>query len=532
MDQNQDAETVVNKKKPWQFWLTLISLCAITFLCSFDVSTIAVALPRITSELNAADKYIWIANSFVLSQTVIQPPLAQLCNIFGRQTPMILAIVLFTIGAGVAGGAQSAAGLIAGRTIQGLGSGAILVLVEVIVCDLVPLRERGTYTGIILSFTAIGTLAGPVVAGALADSNWRWIFYLNIPFAGAVLGVLIFCLRLHYSKSPWRTALTRIDWVGNFLFIGSVCSVLLGLIVGGTQYPWSSYHVVVPIVLGTIGYICFHIWEYYCKEPSVPAHLFQNRTSVAGFYMVFISSMLVQWVSFVWPIYFQGVRKTTPLKAGINTLPYLAFLVPSASIAGVLLSKFGRYRPLHAIGFCLALIGPGLNTLLTSTTPTGVWVLFQMVDAIGRAFLFPTVLPSILTALPEADVATATGMYSFLRSFGFVWGFTVPGIILNTIFDVSSISDAAVRENFAHGRAYQAATGAYIKSLPPKVQGEVVHAYLEALRPIWIAVIAFGATGLLAVAVEKHIPLRVELQTEFGLKTEKDKSETKKELHA
>lgn len=524
----EKATSVPDNTKTWQFWLALLSLCAISFCCSFDVSTIAVALPRITSELDGAANYIWIANCFVLAQTIIQPPVAQLCNIFGRQLPMVVAIAIFALGSGVAGGAASTTGLIAGRTVQGLGSGAILVLTEVIVCDLVPLRERGKYCGIVLSFTAIGTLAGPVAGGALADENWRWIFYLNIPISGAVLLVLVFCLRLRYTKNPWTQALARIDWIGNILFITSVCAVLVGLISGGNDHPWSSSRVIVPIVLGAAGLAGFHVWEHYHKEPSVPSRLFGNRTSVAGFFIVFISSMLVQWVSFVWPIYFQGVRKTSPLRAGINTLPYLAFLIPTAAIAGVLLSKFGHYRPLHFLGFCLSILGPALNLLLSSSTATGVWVVFQMVDSIGRALLFPTVLPSILAALPETDVATATGMYSFLRSFGFVWGFTIPGIIFNDQFDPSGISDATVRHTLSGGRAYQFANGAYIRSLPLNVQDKVVMAYLKALKGVWIAASAFGVTGLFAVLVEKHIPLRTELETEFGLKLEiqdKDASE-------
>ncbi|OCL02125.1 MFS general substrate transporter [Glonium stellatum] len=524
VQETSDHDHPEKTRKSWQFVLALVSLCLIAFASSFDGSTINVALPRITHELNAADKYIWIANCFVLSQTVIQPPLAQLCNIFGRRSPVIAAVAIFALGSGIAGGSTTAGGLIAGRTIQGLGSGGILLLCELIICDMVPLRERGKYVGIVLSSIAVGSMVGPVVGGALVQVNWRWIFYLNLPISGVVLVVMIFCLPLRYTKEPtWGRALSRIDWTGNFIFIGSICAFLLGLVFGGEVFPWSSWRVILPIVIGAFGWAGFHLYEHSCKEPIVPSRLFGNRTSVAGFFMIFLSSMLVQWVNFFWPLYFLAVRGTSPLRAGINTLPYLAFLILGASVAGVLLTKFGVYHPMHLVGFCLSLIGPGLNLLLSESTSTAEWVVFQMVDAIGRALLFPTLLPAILASLAESDVATATGMYSFLRSFGFVWGFTIPGIIFNTAFDHNSpqISDVAVRKALANGHAYELATGPFINSLSPSLHEEVVGVYVKALKAVWEGAIAFGVLGLFAVFVEKHVPLRTELETQYGLQEKK-----------
>jgi hypothetical protein len=146
-----------------------------------------------------------------------------------------------------------------------------------------------------------------------------------------------------------------------------------------------------------------------------------------------------------------------------------------------------------------------------------------MVDAIGRGLLLPTVLPAIMASLPDSDTATATGMYSFLRSFGFVWGVTIPGTIFNTQFDrhASRISDVKVRQELGNGRAYQSVSGSYLKTLSPTSHQEVLSVYEDALKAVWIASLAFGATGFVAVAIEKHIPLRTELDTKYGLETEK-----------
>jgi EmrB/QacA subfamily drug resistance transporter len=513
-----------SNKKPWRFHVVLVSLSFITFIASLDGSIIATALPQISAELSAADGYVWIANSFLVAQTVVQPPCAQLCNIFGRRNPLLAALIIFALGSGIAGGAYSTAMLIAGRTIQGAGSGGLMMLVELIICDLVPVRERGKYLGMVMSTSAIGAITGPVIGGALAVADWRWIFYLNIPISALIIVVMLIFLRLQHERaSSWKLALARVDWVGNIVFIAAICSLLIGLVQGGIVYPWSSWRVILPIVLGACGWVAFHAYESmpprFCPEPSVPSRIFTNRTSASAFYIDFISSVLLQWVCFFWPVYFQGIRATTPLRAGINFIPFEAFLIVTAAIAGGLLSKFGQYRPMHFIGFGCSVVGPGLNIMLSRGTPKAVWVVFQMVDAIGRGLLLPTVLPAIMAALPDADTASATGMYSFLRSFGFVWGITIPGTIFNTQFDrlASAISDGRVRQELGSGRAYQSVSGAYIKQLTLKTQLEVLSVYEEALKAVWIAAVAFGATGFIAVVIEQHIPLRTELDTQYGL---------------
>jgi hypothetical protein len=173
--------------------------------------------------------------------------------------------------------------------------------------------------------------------------------------------------------------------------------------------------------------------------------------------------------------------------------------------------------------------------MLSCTTLKAVWVVFQMVDAIGRGLLLPTVLPAIMASLPRSNIVAATGMHSFLRSFGFVWGVTIPGTTFNTQFDchASRIRDVKVRQELGSGRAYQSVSRSYLKTLSPTSHREVLSVYQDALKAVRIAALAFGATGFVAVAIEKHIPLRTELDTKYGMEDEKSKdSEEEKGIQA
>lgn len=78
--------------------------------------------------------------------------------------------------------------LIAARTVQGFGGGGMNLLVETVVTDLVPLRERGKYMSIVYLGATVGATLGPFLGGVITDkSSWRWCFYLNVPIGGGKL---------------------------------------------------------------------------------------------------------------------------------------------------------------------------------------------------------------------------------------------------------------------------------------------------------------------------------------------------------
>lgn len=91
-------------------------------------------------------------------------------------------VAFFTLGSGIAGAANNSATLIAGRAVQGVGAGGIYIIVDIIVSDLVPLRQRGNYMAVVLTVYTVGTSLGPWVGGEIiATTTWRWVFWINVP---------------------------------------------------------------------------------------------------------------------------------------------------------------------------------------------------------------------------------------------------------------------------------------------------------------------------------------------------------------
>jgi MFS family permease len=136
------------------------------------------AASTITTELSLGDNYPWIVNAFLLSSTAVQPVYGQFANLFGRRWITISAVALLVLGSGIAGGSSNGAMFIAGRAVQGIGGGGVNMLIDLIICDLVPLRERPKYLGLVVVIFAIGSGLGPFIGGALVQqASWRWVFY-------------------------------------------------------------------------------------------------------------------------------------------------------------------------------------------------------------------------------------------------------------------------------------------------------------------------------------------------------------------
>lgn len=163
----------------YRFFLAFAAMCVIVLMAALDATSLSVALSSIASALHGtAIEAFWAGTSFLLTSTVFQPVMGSFSSIFGRKLMVYISLVFFGVGAIVAAVAKSGDGmamLLIGRSIQGIGGGGIICLVEIITADLVPLKVRGNYQSIIGAMWALGSVGGPLIGGAFAqDVSWRW----------------------------------------------------------------------------------------------------------------------------------------------------------------------------------------------------------------------------------------------------------------------------------------------------------------------------------------------------------------------
>ena len=345
--------------------------------------------------------------------------------------------------------------------------------------------------------------------------------------------MVFFFLHVQYNKEvTFAQRLRQIDYIGNFLLIGSSASMLFALSYGGSVYSWSSWHILASLLVGFAGLAGFIYFETtsMAEDPVVPSHLFGNRTSVIIMITTFIASALLYWVYFFMPLYFQAVLGSSPRKSGVQVLPSIVVVVPASVLAVLILTRFGRYRLIHLTGFAAITIGLGLFTLLNRESSMAEWVVFQIINSIGNGIMMSSLLPACQAQLSEPDQAVTTAVWSSVRSFGSLWGVIVPAAIFNTQFENRAwrIADANARETFLRGHAYSNANAAFLAKFSDATREQVVGVYSDALKQLWQISIAFGGLSFILTTTEREIELRTDLQTEYGLEERKKSEEVEK----
>lgn len=186
--------------------------------------------------------------------------------------------------------------MLIGRSIQGTGGGGIVTLSQVIFCDIVPLRFRPKYFAIVQVAWAVGSIIGPVIGGLfVANTSWRWCFYINFPFCALGFVLAIFFVRLSaVAKLTLAQKLRRVDWVGAILFLASMTVFLIGLSWGGVQWSWKSVQTLAPLILGAAGIAVFVAWQLYIRPQSLlPMSLFYCPSAIFAFYCALVNGLLV-----------------------------------------------------------------------------------------------------------------------------------------------------------------------------------------------------------------------------------------------
>lgn len=443
-----------------------------------------------------------------------------------------MTVVIFTVGSGLCGGSTSSDMLIASRAIQGVGAGGINMMVDLIICDLVPMRDRGKYLGMVFGVIGIFTAVGPLIGGVLAQHGaWRWAFYLNIPICGlTIINSVLFLQVGNPIGGSFFKKMASVDWGGIIILTLSTVGVMYAITYGGSLRDWSDASVLGPLVAGLCLLIVFVIFEgsSLAREPVTPYRLFANRTSACAFALTFLHSVLCQWTMYIFSLYFQAVLLESPTMAGVNLMPTVIGFPLAAAIGGGIMTKYGKYKPIHLGGFALLTLGCGLSSILGPHSHTAAWLFFQLFIALGMGIIMACLLPAVQAELSEADTALSTGTWAFIRSYGVIWGVTIPAAVFNNRFNdlLYTIPAQNARDTLANGQAYAHATADLVKSFGGETTEQVRNVYSLSIERVWQVSVIFAGLSFLVSLLENQVTLRTSLETEFGLEQEGEKNES------
>ncbi|KAL4862820.1 hypothetical protein BDV12DRAFT_206967 [Aspergillus spectabilis] len=481
--------------------ITIFLACStVDLIALMDQTTLAASLSIIGNALNASDKAAWISGGYFVTSTCFQLIYGRLSDIWSRKFVLFVGLGIFFFGSLAASLAQSATQLIVFRAFTGVGGGGLMTVAQMIVSDVVPLRERGKYQGILGAVVALANGIGPVIGGALSsisDDSWRWIFRLNLPLTALTTLSVLFFMPLRRVTGDWKLKLKAIDFVGAALALAGTAVLLLGLTWGGGEYPWDSAHVIATLIVGVFVCVAFVVWQWKgARYPLVPMHIFKSRIVNGACLTMFINgwNFLVQ-VYYI-PTFYQLVFNYSTVKSGAMLLPITLMQTVSSTLSGLVVHWVGRYRECILFGWVIWAVGLGLFSTLDESSGLGKQIGYGILTGVGVGNTLQPALIAIQAGVDRRDMAVVTSFRNFVRNLGGTLGLAIAQTIINNLIN-SSI--ASLNLTPSSKKSFLSSPQSYLSTLPPAEAEHARSLLIPAYKRGFMIIFVIGA-ALSAVA--------------------------------
>lgn len=487
----------------------VISLWVPVFIASLDSTIVATLVGSISSSFKASEQASWVGSSYLLSLCCFNPLLGRMSDVFGRRGTMLTSLVLFTIGTLGCGTAQDLKSFLAARVIAGAGGGGLTTTSNIIMTDLIPLRNRGLVQGCTNIIFGLGSGLGGPVGGFLNDIfDWRKAFLVQVPFLA-----LAFTLALVFVKDsrdsnhsnlalPFKTKLRRIDFLGSFSLVSAVACILVPLsLLSGADASPSDPQVWGIFLTGAFSLAAFlYVETSLAAQPILPMKLLADRTGAGVSLSNFGLSVTSFATLYTYPLYFQAVRLESAREAGIHIIPYSVALSTSSVAAGAYMRATGRFKKYTVLMSLFQLFGSLLLFAMNSETPEWLSYFAVVPMGVGGAGVLTTTLIAVINIVPRSEIAVSTAITYLFRTSGQILGVGLSGAVLQFSLRNELRKRIPCNEDLVTRIRH---SSQLIAHLPVDLQRKAGEAYYVSFQKVWVFLsIVSVATVLGCVAIE------------------------------
>jgi len=425
----------------------IITVCAMlaTLMQALDSTIANVALPYMQGTLAAtSDQITWVLTSYIVAAAIMTGPVGWMAARFGRKNLFLACLAGFTVASMLCGAAQSLTQMVLFRFLQGMFGAALVPLSQTTMLDLYPIEQRGSAMALWGMGVMVGPILGPTLGGYLTDVyNWRWVFYINLPFGIlAIVGLWLFL------DNGDRNAKLQFDWTG-FAALGIALGAFQLMLDRGEQKDWfGSTEIIGYAVLSALGLYLFVVHMLTAKKPFIPPRVFHDMNFVAGLLMMFAVGMVLLASSALLAPYLQNLAGYSVSEAGLLLAPRGAGTMVAMLIAGRLSNRLDA-RVLMLIG--ILLLAGSMWDMSGWTPDVDVWRLSTgtLIQGAGLGFVFTPLQVVAFASLPTALRTDGTALFSLVRNVGSAIGISITSFLLvhNTQIVHSQIAESVTPFN-------------------------------------------------------------------------------------
>ncbi|KAH2657656.1 hypothetical protein KXW90_002662 [Aspergillus fumigatus] len=478
--------------------------------------------PYIYADIGGADRWIWFVLANLLALAGVCPFVGSLSDLIGRRYVAIIGASLICLGMIVTKCTTYLAK--AGMAIAGAGAGVNELTALAATSEMAPTSQRGKYVAILI-FTIVPFCPSVLWAQLIAaHSGWRYVGAFCGAWGGFGLLATVFFYfpppRVNSQGLSRKEVIRRIDFVGGLLSITGLILFLAGMQWGGYQYPWTTAHVLAPLILGFVILVAFAAWEIYgAKYPIFPTRLKQEpRTLGLTLVITFISGANFFSVIMFWPTQSFNVYGHDPVQVGLRSLPVGFGIMAGACIVLWLLSVLrGHNKELLIISSVLMTAGCGAMAVARQDNLYQLWGILVLAGlGIGGIVVPASIITTIIC--PDDLIATISALTLSIRVVGGSIGYT----IYYNIFISKFVPNAKHFIGGVMGTKLNITNPAYIgeaieltgaslleelKTIPGIAGSEAAYnavvaagqlAYAESYKWVYYVSIAFGGISILA----------------------------------
>ncbi|KAJ3079082.1 hypothetical protein HDU99_000190 [Rhizoclosmatium hyalinum] len=479
-----------------QFGLLLACLFCVCVLAALDNLIVSTAIRSIVIDIGKQELAPWIGSAYMITSAGLTPLYGRFADIFGRKPMLLFAIALFEIGSLVCAVAQSMETLI----VAGIGGGGLGSLVLIIMSEIVTIRERAKYQGMLGAAIGLSSIMGPLVGG---------LFMVRFPVVS--------------SDKSLLERLRQLDWLGVITLFLAIMFFVTPLQLGGSLWEWNSAPVLTMLPLSVV-LLALFVWiEKRARNPIIPSSLFVHaNTALLLVYSLALGAIFFSGAYYI-SLFFQIVFGKSASDAGVTALP-LSFGMVSATVgSGIVVSKRGRYISLFYAGPVLMIIGCALTSFLDANSPLIQQIGVMFIFGFGGGLVYQTRVVAMQLSVKTELIAVATSVSTTCFLLGGAVGISITGTIINNL--ITQITDTmedlrtviqilekfgfhvSTREVLATLESLARLAKKYPQylSIVSKSTSSLIQAFNDAFKVAYLSMITYAVLMLVLAFGMKHI---------------------------